>query len=588
MMFSLEKFKKNKSNKSNNLDKPLLVLFSDGFGLLATVVDKQEGEVTIVASARSNISEPVTALVEVLGRLSVSFGKLPREAILLHAHAVPSILELAIENIETLESHKVQELVRWEMESTFADLVPHDNLGWLMIGLGYITEQQRDVLVKQLTAEKNESGKKVRIGDLAISQDYINRNQLEECLKVQDQMQLQDQRIKCGWSSINEASKTYWIATAISESIHQQWVSAVQTVSAKGVLGKAQLKSIYPYIGAGSSQLFHIYSNDKVYILELHRPYLALNIYRKGLLLECLVLECSSDTPQLNDVETLINNADIPEGTDIYTTVTHSDRSALREELETLSLFSFKHLEREVTIPTQLTGDVSSAEAIMIFGATFNYFSKSHQIMTPVQGANPPPPLYLRPLAKVAAMVLVLACVIGAIEGGLAWKLDKIETKLTSVKDKVQLQQKIKKDLSKSKKAQVKLDNLKLEYESLVELKKLMETVLVSRNNFMNEFLDMVILNMNDNLIIDSIIEQQWNIFVINGWSVDQTSVEYFSQGLSRDLRNWDMEITENPSELGRSDNGLSGYKFRFVIKKVKPSLINSSLNITILEKNRR
>lgn len=585
MLNFIKKFEKRKT-RDKDLDKPLLVLVSDGFGLLATVVDNKEGEITIVASARSSVADPVAALLEVFGRLSVSFGKLPKETILLHAHAIPSTLELAIENIDSIEPGKVQELIRWEMESVFADLVPHDNLGWLMIGLGYITEQQRDALVKKLATENSDNKKKIRLGDLAISEGYINRNQLEECLKVQDQLQLQDQRIKCGWSRIEDTGQARWLATAVSNAIHKQWVSALQTVSSKGAIGKTQLKSFYPFIGAGSSQLYHTYSDEIVYILELHRPYLALSSYRNGTLIECLVLECSGDTPQLSDIESLIDNADIPEGTDIYVTVTNSDRSLLREELEQISRFYFRHLEREVKIPTSLAGDVSSAEAIMIFGATANHLTKNHQMMVPVQGANPPPPLYQRPQTKVAAAVLIFACIIGGIEAGFAWNINKIDNKLATLKDKVELQQKVKKDLSKSKQAQAKLSQLTQELEGLVKLKQMMETVLVSRNNFMDEFLDMVVLNINDNLLIDSIIEEQWDVFVINGWSVDQASVEYFSQGLSRDLRNWDMEISENPSELERNNDGFSGYKFKFVIRKIPLGIGKQPSNITISRNN--
>ncbi len=576
-MVSLKRFIK---KKTRSLDKPLLVLMSDGFGLLATVVDNREGEITIVASARSGLYEPEAALAEVFGQLSVTFGKLPKETILLHAHAVPSLLELSIENIETIEPEKLNELVRWEMDSVFSDLVPHDNLGWLMIGLGFITEQQRDDLIRKMTVENTQNRKKLRFGDLAIAEGYINRNQLEQCLKLQDQLQLQNQRIKCGWSSFDINNNKRWLATAMNDSIHEKWITALKSVSAKGALGKTHLKSYYPYVGAGSSQLFAIFSDENIYVLELHRPYLALLTYRNGCLIDSLVLECSNDTPQLNDVETLLNNADVSEGSDIYTTVTHADRNDLRENLESLTLFHFKHLEREVVIPTQLASDVSSAEAIMIFGATFNYLSRSHQLMVPVQGANPPPPLYKRPQTKVAAIVMLCACVFGGIEGGFAWKIHKTQAKLDGVKEKIKLHEDLKKDLKDSKKAQAKYEILIAEQSGMAELKKLMESVLVSRKNFMDQFLDMVVLNMNDNLILDSITENRWNEFVIDGWSVDQASVEYFNQGLARDLAVWDMEITENPSELTRSNKGFTGYKFKFVIKKIPSALSDPSIDI--------
>lgn len=572
-MISLDKFKKNKSQKTKSLHRPLLVLLSDGFGLLASVVDKRAGEVTIVASARSKRAEPSAALVDVFGRLSVSYGKLPKETVLIHAQTIPALLDLPIDNIDNFAEDKIQELIRWEMESVFTDIMPHDNLGWLMIGLGYITENQRDDLVYKLAEANEESGKKVRLGELAIAEGYINRNQLEACLKVQDQLQLQDQRIKCGWSRSVSAEKIDWLATAVSNSVHTQWVDALKEVSTQGAIGKTQLKSFYPYIGAGASQLKAIYSNETVYILELHRPYLAINSYKDGRLIESLILSCNTDTPEIRDVESLINNADVPEGYDIYVTLTHPDRSVLREELESISQFYFKHLEREVSIPTNLTGDVSSAEASMILGATNNYLNNSHELMVPVQGAEPPPPLLQRTETKIAASVLLFALVIAAIESYYVWKIDKVDKQLFVVEDKVSLQKKVKQDVNKSKNAQTNLDRLKQEQQNLAELKKLMETVLVTRNKFMNEFLDIIVLNMNDNLLIDAISERNWNEFEINGWSLDQASVEYFSQGLTRDLKQWDMVITENPTQIDRKEDGFSGYKFKIVFKNMPANL---------------
>ena len=570
-MISINRFKKSKSKKAS-LQRPLLVFMSDGFGLLATIVDKQDDEIGIVASARSSITEPVAALAEVLGRLSVSYGKLPKESVLIHAHAIPSILELAIDNIDQIKQDKLQELIRWEMESIFADLLPRDNLGWLMIGLGYVAEAQRDALVIKLSEANSEgldNNKKLRFGDLAISEGLINRNQLETCLKVQDQLQLQDQRIKCGWSRIQINEEMRMLSTAVSNSTHTQWVNALTEVSKKGAVGKTELKSIYPYIGSAALKFPGIYANNKTHILELHRAYLALNTYQSGVIVDSLVLACSGDTPQVGDIESLLNSADVPEGTDVYVVVTHSDRTELREALDENPTFYFKHLEREIMLPANISGDVSSSEAMMILGSTFNYLTRNNQMLVAVQGVEPPPPIYRRKEAHFAASVIIFSLIIGAMEGYMAWQIKKADDKLTKVENDVDIQQKIKRDLSKSKKLEVSIKKLEQDFEALGQLKKLMDTVLVNRNQFMDELLDMIVLNMNDNLLIDSIRERSWNVFEIQGWSLDQASVQYFSQGLTRDLLTWDMEITENPSELARDDTGFTGYSFRFVIKKL-------------------
>ncbi len=571
MIFSLSKRKRHNSL----LNRPLLVLLSDGFGLLATIVEDKQGEIRVVTSARSRLIDPVESLVEVVGKLAVSYGKLPREAIMLHAHAIPSILELAIENVDALEKSKLQELVRWEMESIFGDLVPHDNLGWLMIGLGFISEAQRDELVTILEQKNLASQKKSRIGEVAIEHGFINRNQLEECLKVQDKLQLQDQRIRCGWNSIQPAKQIQWLATAISSAIHESWVSAFQTISSRASLGRTKLKVFYPFIGSSATQFPDVYSGEEVYVLELHRPYLVLLRYLDGHVTLCLTLECSNDTPQLDDVETLISNADIPDNQNIHVLVSSPERNSLRNELKAISQYSFTQLERELSPPSNLPGDVSTPEALMIGGATVDYMNQNHQLIVPVEGQEPPPPIYRQPVARVAGVLLAFICLIGSIEAIFAYRTIKANAKLATIKEKVQRQEVVESDLRASRKAQARLDQLQVEYNSLLAEKKLIESVLVTRQNFTAEFLDILTRNLNDNLLINSITEAEWNKFVIEGWSFDQPSIDYFSRGLSRDLEAWNMIITENPSNLGRNSSGYSGYTFKFVIQK-QPATLNT------------
>jgi hypothetical protein len=585
MKFNLDKFKKRKTN-TYGLDKAILVFISDGFGLLGAIIEDKGSDVAVVASARSHLTDPLASLIEVSGKLSFCFGKLPKEAILIHANAIPSILELPIENVESIEKSKLQELVRWEMESVFSDLVPHDNLGWLMIGLGFISEQQRDSLVSELINENTESNKKIRIGELAIRESYITRNQLEECLKIQDQMQLQDQRIKCGWNEIKDSNPPRWLATAMSKGIHEQWITAFESTQARIAMGKVRLNALYPFIGVTASQLIDIFTDNEAYILELHNAYISLMTYRDGRLLQCLVHECSGDIPKINDVESLIHSADIADGSEINLLMTHANRNDLRELLSTHSTFKFTYLERKVSISNQISGDVSISEAMMIYGATFNYVSGSHQLIVPVQGQEPPPPIYKMPEFKIVASVLVFILLIGGIESILAWKTNKLDVKLNAVEEKVERQELVKKDIRASKKAQQRLDEVNGEYNDLIALKGLMESVLVTRQDFTSEFLNIITRNLNDNLVINSIEELEWNKFVIDGWALDQPSIDYYGQGLSRDLKKWDMIIAENPSNLGRNQAGLTGYKFKFVLQKIPARLVSPARNSSITQRN--
>jgi hypothetical protein len=572
----INKFKSNKNNK----EKSLLVLVSDGFGLLACVVTNHLANVSITASARSNHSEPHDALVEVIEKLSSSFGRLPSETIMLHTHAVPANLELGIENLDALAQEKMQELVRWEMESIYSDLIPSDNLGWLMIGMGFINEQQRDELVEYLEIENQDALKKVRIGELAIQRGLINRDQLEECLKQQDILQLQDQRIECGWNRLDEQEQPLWLATAVSHAVHKKWVDALEQIIKRSKGVKTRLKYFYPFIGTSAIHIPEINTAKDIYFLELHRPYLCLLHYHEGRLIQCINQQASSDTPRANDVESLFHLARIPENSDVYVNITFSERKVVFEEIKYVSMFNLKSLENNVPFLANYPDEIALSEAIIVTGAMNNYIVNSQELIVPVQGQKPPPPFYQRPEAKVAAIVFAIASVFICIESVLAYKMNKLDKELSLLKEQVKKQELVRKDVRNATKAQENLDLLTVEYDDVINNKKLIESVLVSRQKFTRQVLDIVINNLNDNLLINNIEELEWNKFVIEGWAVDQPSIDYFSEGLSRSLQNWDMYISENPSELARNNNGYTGYSFRFVIQKNLP-VTSSTLPVT-------
>ncbi len=577
-MINLDRFRK----QNKELSKPLLVLVTDGFGLLAAIVEEKDSEIHIAAAARSDYTDPAEALIEVSGKLTFKYKQFPKQAIVIHAHAIPSILELAIDNIDALERSKIQELVRWEMESVFSDLVPHDNLGWLMIGLGYINERTRDELVRKLEAENSAGQKKIRIGEMAIRENYLTREQLETCLKTQDQLQLQDQRIKCGWSAQRNTQPVRWVSTAISNGIHEKWVNAFCAIKGRAIGGKTKLKRFYPFIGTASVQLPAVYGEDDCYVLELHRAYLAMMTYREGCLVQCLTLECSGDTPGLGDVEHLLKNSDTLEGSDVNVLVTHPDRHYLLGQLDELKLFQFKPLEKEVARPRHLPAEISSAEAILIAGAAHSYAGSNDQLLVPVQGEEPPPPVYRRPEASFGAVAVVMLICMGLSQLYFSWNLAKSGSRLDKLEEQYDRQQLIKKDLANSKKLQSQITSTRNKYNQLLALKSLMETVLVERQKFTGNFLDIIARNLNDNLVIDSINETDWNKFVIEGWALDQPSIDLYSTNLSRDLNKWDMYIAENPSSLGRNRSGIGGYKFRFVIQKRISNNSRTRLNLTM------
>lgn len=533
-----------------------------------------------MAAARSRNPVPSAALAEVISLLSVKYGRLPKEAILLHTHAVPALLELGIENLANLDTSRLKELIRWEMEAIYAGLAPQTNLGSLMVGLGYITEEERDMLVDKLKRENIDQKRKDRFGRIAIREGCIDHQQLEDCLRLQDQMQAQEQHIHCGFNHPNTSGRGPWLAAAISGAIHAQWVRAFGALFGNAPLKKIRLKAFYPSIGASAYFVPGIENNEEVYLLELHRASLALMAFASNAMIQCHILECSGKTPELNDLETLIGRAHLPAGRKkIYAILTDSRRRGLLDAMSGMPDIEIKMLTEAVPPMASPPDGVTAAEALMLLGAVQNHIHPGNGLAVAIQGEAPPPPLYKRPEAQAAAVLLGIAGLIAGIEGAFALRINKLEAELAKAKEETSRQEAVKNDMQVAKSKQTQLDGLKREQEQLAASKQLIESVLLNRQQFTRVLLDIVSRNLNDHVLINSIEETDWNKFVIDGWALDQLSVDHYSQGLSRDLQAWDMFISDNPSVLGRSAAGFDGYNFKLVIEKTRPNPAATAAN---------
>jgi hypothetical protein len=62
-------------------------------------------------------------------------------------------------------------------------------------------------------------------------------------------------------------------------------------------------------------------------------------------------------------------------------------------------------------------------------------------------------------------------------------------------------------------------------------------------------------------VILESVVEEEWYEFSIKGWALTQASIDNFNSVLSRTLEPWEMYIRDSPSQV----NGIR-YDFTFFI----------------------
>lgn len=236
--------------KSNNL----LVLHHDGFSVTAALVHAGISGQVIQASASSRAIDIMVAMAEVVEKIrAAGVRKLPKQAVLVTASAMAALIHLPVHPDKPRPALQMKELVRWELEPLFAQQNTRWCIGSLLMGRGYISQKNRAAVMQKIHADNALSSQRttVRFGDAARQMDFITRDQIDECLSLQEKlMQFEDETL-CGWAAqkisddeeIDEAAPRYpWFATGVSDGQRKQWVNACWHQ-------KITLKSIYPLLG---------------------------------------------------------------------------------------------------------------------------------------------------------------------------------------------------------------------------------------------------------------------------------------------------------------------------------------------------
>ncbi len=257
---------KNPLTALNNIQigKPqsLLVLHHDGFSLTGAVVHAGLGALHIQARGRSVAIELPSAVAEVVAQIKESgLAKLPKKAVLISVSAISALLELPVDPQKPRPDAQMHELVRWELESLFANHNQRWCIGALLMGRGHLTAAQREQVVEGVLAGNAASNHRltVRFGEEAQRLGFVNREQIDVCLALQEKLVQFDDETQCGWTAqqavddfdedVDEQLPRYpWLVCGIAQGQRKAWVRACDR-------NKLFLSAIYPALGAGFQNL---------------------------------------------------------------------------------------------------------------------------------------------------------------------------------------------------------------------------------------------------------------------------------------------------------------------------------------------
>ena len=252
--------------------KSLLVCETDGFIMRGAVFTRVGKEIVVIHKAQSQQANMADAVADLIKQLKET-GWEGNEAVLLSPTVLSTLIELPVNPKKPRPLPQMQELVKWEVEPLLMQHTTQWSVGHLLVGRGYMTEEQAEAVMDLQQAKPNAVGGLElsdkfalrRFGELAEELGYIRASQLKACLAGQEWLKSDDEEIECGWipqGEVPDIPGTYnWLVSCTSKSLLQRWI---KTFSTQGVT----LQAMYPLAGC-SSVLLAGKESDAI-LLESH------------------------------------------------------------------------------------------------------------------------------------------------------------------------------------------------------------------------------------------------------------------------------------------------------------------------------
>ncbi len=238
----------------------LLVCETDGFSLRAAVLRRSDQDMELLYQAKTEQVDMAEGLGDVLTALKNQGWQGGGSAILLSPAVFSTLVELPVNPRKPRPLLQMLELARWEAEPLLLQHVTRWSVGHLLVGQGYMTEEQARA-VMDLQQGKSRAGGGLalaeqfslrRFGDLAVELGYIKRSQLNACLTGQEWLKAADEAIEVGWaaqSAVEDIPGTFnWLISCVHQSLLQRWSDAFARQGLK-------LRTMYPLTGCSAALL---------------------------------------------------------------------------------------------------------------------------------------------------------------------------------------------------------------------------------------------------------------------------------------------------------------------------------------------
>ncbi len=584
--------------------KSVLVIESTGFALRAAIVDLHNGELHFKQFATAFSIIPSAALGEVKAKFERDGVMLPDSAVVLTSYALPALIDLPMLDDSVVGKSQLSEIIRWDMDSLINEQAVHwARIGWLLVGRGYLSEEQRASVLAEMAASTQQAklqGVRIarqRFGDVALAQHFISSEQLDDCLAMQADLNvlLLDNAIDFNYVLLDDdssATQKSCLAVGISGALRDQWLAACSQHNFR-------LAAIYPTCGIAAATFAYkpeslIEAKNKVdpallsrvkVILEIQSHCIIWSRIEEQKISHFVVENISDSAPVAEQLMLLAEPLLAADVTQIWWVGHGNNAKSLINKLQACSSLPMTPLSdwHDAHNVAVLNDNMHSETNLWInaIGAMQHYFGLVNSTsVAAIVGHPPPPPIYQSPKVQLSSAIAFFILTLLSIESYYHWQQQSLEKNFAVSIEKASHNESLNNTIAQKNRDAAKLSaeftELTAQAGRLENRKELMEVVLINRQQFVKSLLPMLANIVPEGVTFNELVETRWYEFRLDGWATSQAAIDEFNTGLSRAIALWNLYISDSPSEVHRDKNGLDGYHFVFTLS-LKDSVSNVS-----------
>lgn len=527
-----------------------------GFGRLSRLFRQKRGPIAKNRNRDTSRSSPVRS--RKTGRI-----KLPRDAVLVAFNAGSGLSYLPVDPLSPLSREKMERLLQWDMEDAYARQNSQMTIGALLMGRGCIDSRQRKEIASLIDGS-------VQFGQKAVELGYVTREELDQCLQIQDATVRFDdeiigrwapQRIKVDADPEDEAERLFpWLYASCGVQMRRAWRKAF---GCHGI----NLMRIYPQAGPPVLSVPEDDPNGPWILVETRQEQTILYKGLKGAL-DTLRIEPNPEGVLVpENLAAMCQEEKNPEITRIYLA------GGNRELADSISKITGKHVE--MLDCEEGTGRPGShilplATACSIKGAAAHFFStESGDSAVFIPGRPKGRPFWKNKeiIAPLLAVMTVLAVV--CFEGYQRYRIWQNELKLEELdiefERKLALKSQVKQTVAKAHRMKKRLEEREKRLKELKELLNYRQEVVRRRQELVPGILRALSAASLDSVVIETLEMLEENdgpgSFRITGFTPRSIDGAQYIKRLNAHLASLGYKVLDVQMVKAEGPLGISGYR---------------------------